>query len=77
MGDGDLAQTVFAAMIRARTAGVVDFALMYRAAMNGIVNVEVVTGAQIPQGISQPQRNALAFMKLFVPALIAKYAKPG
>jgi hypothetical protein len=75
MGNGELARLVFAAILRAKTAGVVDYALMYKAAMMGIVDVEIVVKAPIPQGINQAQKNVLLFMKHFVPPLLAKHAK--
>jgi hypothetical protein len=75
MKDGGLARSVFASMIRGRTAGFVDYGLMYRAAMMGIVDVNDVASAPVPQGLNQGQRNALLFMKHFVPPLVRKYGR--
>jgi hypothetical protein len=75
MGDAELARAIFAVMIRTRAAGVADYALMYKAALSGIVGVEIVADAPLPQGMGQAQRSALLFMRSFIPPLIAKYAK--
>jgi hypothetical protein len=75
MKDGNLARAIFGAMVRSRTAGFVDYALMYRASMMGIVSVTEVVNSAHPQGLNQSQRNALLFMKHFIPPLVRKYSK--
>jgi hypothetical protein len=72
MKDANMAMQIFTAMLAAETATVVDYVLMYKAVMMGVIGLHNSFTTTMPHGITQSQRNSLLFMKHFVTNLLRK-----